>query len=674
MVKLRSSKPMLGVRFSLPLLLNQRTYSNNHKLLKKIRTIKFKKRNLRGLFWDKLSHWAVPQLNTYFIRYWSTTPLNHSYTKLNLNSRPLLSVIAQSYRTLRLTPLLLLQSSNYRTLTFSRAGMRRTLLESKNFYNALLPTTSSLPTLFNSNNVLLNLQSPNSGNLNTLNATQTPLYLRAIGRLQTLRRVNRSFRRNRNALHRRWRIFCSLRRRLFTRPKVATLFKCLPSNIKNKRRLMYSSLEHRSGIVVTVRRRLFARFLKIARMQYVDNGLGFIFNKNNPYIAPLMRTLYIYTAILGCYGTVLPHYPDHARTPKRSINYSRALRYAPRWLRPSRLGLNKLNQQSTPTYSWLVLKQVRYLRRGRRRIINFWFRKIRRYYKLTNVFPPKLSAKRTNAGAISLLKRRKKNNPSRFSKGGFFSRNVLTTQMSLNIDFRVNPLIAPLPSDKVKPSIDQALAYWRVQLIDTTPQGPGLFKFNPLFVQNPASYFSSNINKYLEFFFNSRVSSVINFELLNRLKVSEYFYLESVKSRLFLANSQFSTIFFVNEFLDLVYMALKLKNFNHLITYLNRLLKSLIIWEHKRFLLFFFEAFKEQFFVAFPDFGIVGLQLLIKGKIGVGGDSRKRSMVVRLGQLTRTATSVNTYTLNTWLNTNTGALGLNVKLFYLNESTQTPVN
>ena len=218
------------------------------------------------------------------------------------------------------------------------------------------------------------------------------------------------------------------------------------------------------------------------------------------------------------------------------------------------------------------------------------------------------------------------------------------------------------------------LRNWRDRILVNWSDRGNRFKYKPLYFKTPGVYFSSNINKYFEYFFNSRVATILNYELLKRLPLWDFFYLESVKSRLYLTNSQFSTIFFTNEFLDIVYLALKLKNFSHLITYLNRLLKSLIIWEHKRFLLFFFEAFKEQFFPIFPELSITGLQIIIKGKVGVGGDSRKRSIKLHLGQLTRTNSNLNTYVLKTWLNTKTGALGFNILIFYKNITTQGLLN
>nr|YP_011027852.1 ribosomal protein S3 [Euplotes cristatus]UPM52062.1 ribosomal protein S3 [Euplotes cristatus] len=210
------------------------------------------------------------------------------------------------------------------------------------------------------------------------------------------------------------------------------------------------------------------------------------------------------------------------------------------------------------------------------------------------------------------------------------------------------------------------LTLWRTFLLRGRAPIKKYNLFRPLTGRYVGSYFSNYINRFFEYFLGTRVTASVNFELIARITLVEFFMTESIKSRLRPADSLFSTIFFVNEFIDLVFLALRAKNFNHLITYLNRLLKSLVIWDHKRFLVFFFSAFREQFLPYFGNTNITGLHLIVRGKIGVGGNSRRRSMSLRLGVTSRTHTFINVHTLNTWLNTSTGSLGFRVFLYYTN--------
>jgi hypothetical protein len=108
---------------------------------------------------------------------------------------------------------------------------------------------------------------------------------------------------------------------------------------------------------------------------------------------------------------------------------------------------------------------------------------------------------------------------------------------------------------------------------------------------------------------------------------------------------------------DLAYLAFRNKNLDILLPYINRILKTLVIWDHKKFILFLFAFISEQISPMFPEWGVVGLKILIKGKIGVGGNSRKRSLSLFLGKPAITHYDDNIYSYNGIIKTNTGALG-----------------
>lgn len=163
----------------------------------------------------------------------------------------------------------------------------------------------------------------------------------------------------------------------------------------------------------------------------------------------------------------------------------------------------------------------------------------------------------------------------------------------------------------------------------------GRRKFKAIDSVYMGSYFSNYINQFMVYFYNSNVATLLNFEILSRFSTSDFIVSGAMKTRLVGVSDSFSTIFFYSEFADIMYLAFKIKSFKHLISYLNRLLKSLVFWDHKKFLVFVFETIREQFYPVFSFFHIVGLHASIKGKIGVGGDSRKRRMHMNLGKTTR---------------------------------------
>jgi hypothetical protein len=191
-------------------------------------------------------------------------------------------------------------------------------------------------------------------------------------------------------------------------------------------------------------------------------------------------------------------------------------------------------------------------------------------------------------------------------------------------------------------------------------------RFRPDYNLYSSSYMLSYVKKFFEFFLNSKVTLFINFEILHRLGSDDKVFLNRMKSLLKSFSYKFSTIFFLNEFLDVLYLSFKIKNLNAIVPYFNRILKNLVVWHHKNFFNFFFEVIREHVFTVFDKLNILGLKIIIKGKIGVGGDSRKRWISLALGKTTNTRFNTNVHSINTWLNTVTGALGFRLILFYAN--------
>lgn len=189
-------------------------------------------------------------------------------------------------------------------------------------------------------------------------------------------------------------------------------------------------------------------------------------------------------------------------------------------------------------------------------------------------------------------------------------------------------------------------------------------KFTPISERYASSYFTNIVNKFFAYQLNALIITAILFDVYKKLTFSELVALRDFAARLILFSSQFSTIFFLGEFIDVIYFSLKLKNLTVIFDYVQRILKKLVIWDHKKFLFFFFNLYREQMYPLFDFLEIYGLRIMIKGKVGVGGNSRKRSIVLILGSTTTTATYTNIYTMNRLLTTSTGALGFRVWLLY----------
>lgn len=189
-------------------------------------------------------------------------------------------------------------------------------------------------------------------------------------------------------------------------------------------------------------------------------------------------------------------------------------------------------------------------------------------------------------------------------------------------------------------------------------------KFVPVNEPYGSIYLTAIVNKFFSYQLGSSVLTSVTFDFYKTLKFRERVLLRDFNSRLILFASQFSTIFFLGEFIDVTYFSLKFCNLTIIFDYIQRVLNKLVIWDHKKFLFFLFNLYREQMYPLFDQLGIVGLKIMIKGKVGVGGNSRKRSIVLVLGSTSSTLVTLSAHSMNKLLSTTTGALGFRVWLLY----------
>jgi ribosomal protein S3 len=62
----------------------------------------------------------------------------------------------------------------------------------------------------------------------------------------------------------------------------------------------------------------------------------------------------------------------------------------------------------------------------------------------------------------------------------------------------------------------------------------------------------------------------------------------------------------------------------------------------------------------FKDIGIKGLKIRLKGKISAAGNSRKRTILYRIGNTSHSTTALRVLNESTTINTFTGVMGFNV--------------
>jgi hypothetical protein len=109
-----------------------------------------------------------------------------------------------------------------------------------------------------------------------------------------------------------------------------------------------------------------------------------------------------------------------------------------------------------------------------------------------------------------------------------------------------------------------------------------------------------------------------------------------------------------------LYFTLLARDLVGLKTYVRKTFSKLSIWDHKRFTTLLFNMFSHQLYPIFERLGILGFYIRIKGKLGVGGNSRKRSASASMGEISTSNYPSTASFLNSTITTPTGVLGLQI--------------
>lgn len=171
---------------------------------------------------------------------------------------------------------------------------------------------------------------------------------------------------------------------------------------------------------------------------------------------------------------------------------------------------------------------------------------------------------------------------------------------------------------------------------------------------------------FLSKFFNLKFKENISISLIstkNLEKENELFLLKNLQEiNLVLKSTQF--VFDVEEFLNMFFLCLQLKDLTSLAIFIKNLFEKIQIKFHKIFLVKL-DIFINSFFRKFKKkFKIKGFFMDIRGKVSVVGNSKKRHVYIKKGYLSKSKKSLKFFFYKNQINTNTGVLGASYLLSY----------
>lgn len=121
---------------------------------------------------------------------------------------------------------------------------------------------------------------------------------------------------------------------------------------------------------------------------------------------------------------------------------------------------------------------------------------------------------------------------------------------------------------------------------------------------------------------------------------------------------------YFNEVGYLFLVNIWLKNIKNICKYIKKKLDSVHFKKHRSYFLFFFKVLNKYVKPYMEVLQIKGIYLVFRGKLGKGGNSRKKTMFYKTGlySLSNKMLALNTQKWDIW--TKTGTVGCTMRLFY----------
>jgi hypothetical protein len=122
--------------------------------------------------------------------------------------------------------------------------------------------------------------------------------------------------------------------------------------------------------------------------------------------------------------------------------------------------------------------------------------------------------------------------------------------------------------------------------------------------------------------------------------------------------------FFLEEALHIMHISFVLRDPKIIASWLKAIILRISFWKTRSIFRFLKYLFHNYFTHVFDDIRIKGLKIRLKGKISSAGNSRKRTILYRVGRTSHSEVNLRVVKDFSLINTFTGVMGFQVYLFY----------
>ena len=194
-------------------------------------------------------------------------------------------------------------------------------------------------------------------------------------------------------------------------------------------------------------------------------------------------------------------------------------------------------------------------------------------------------------------------------------------------------------------------------------------KFTSLFLKNPfhvnvTMWYHTMLVRFIENCSGLKVGLAFNPFLENTLTYTDIARCSSWADRVFDFRRLLGPKIFIKESLKIFHLAFRLKDPTFLSAWIREMLKRTSFWKYRVLFRYVKYLVRHLFFTVFDDLQFKGFKLKLKGKISVGGNSRARTLMYRVGETSQsTFKNKITHDLN-FVYTFTGVMGFQLWFYF----------
>ena len=122
--------------------------------------------------------------------------------------------------------------------------------------------------------------------------------------------------------------------------------------------------------------------------------------------------------------------------------------------------------------------------------------------------------------------------------------------------------------------------------------------------------------------------------------------------------------FFLEESLHILHMGFTYQDSKLISSWLKSLILRISFWKTRFIFRFLKYLFNNYFQYIFPEIGVKGFKVKLKGKISVAGNSRKRCILYRVGKTSHATIGLKVVHTADTIVTFTGVMGFQIWIFY----------